>query len=73
MQGLARNEDDVCCWSTDKSRAFPVLEDSSEAYLRFVFKALLQEDMVQTDGCFAMGVPLSFPPSEPFFQVDVYF
>ncbi|EOA94067.1 hypothetical protein Anapl_13048 [Anas platyrhynchos] len=43
-------------------------EDSSEAYLRFVFKALLQEDMVQTDGCFAMGVPLSFPPSEPFFQ-----
>lgn len=39
----------------------------------FVFKALLQEDVVQTDGCFAMGVPLSFPPSEPFFQVDVYF
>lgn len=36
MQSLARNEDDVCCWSTDKSRAFPVPEDSSEAYLGFV-------------------------------------
>lgn len=29
--------------------------------------------MVQTAGCFAMNIPLSFPISEPFFYVGCLF